>query len=100
MFGKSKEDKGQDKEINNIWKWIETLNKNQAVLIKNNDYFIKTGKNRWAWIRKLESDNKALHNHISTLESTIKAMKKRDEEFAKMFKGLAAVSTEAVKEEG
>ena len=41
VFGKSKSDVSQDSSIQELWKWIQQLNANQAVLIKNNSYFIK-----------------------------------------------------------
>jgi hypothetical protein len=37
----SETDMGQDKQIEQIWTWINQLNKNQQILIKNNNNFIQ-----------------------------------------------------------
>lgn len=37
----SETDTSQSQEIEKLWKWIELLNKNQQVLIKNNNRFIE-----------------------------------------------------------
>lgn len=37
----SETDTSQDTQIKQLWAWIEQLNKNQQVLIKNNNNFIK-----------------------------------------------------------
>jgi len=37
----SETDTGQDKQIEQIWAWTNQLNKNQQILIKNNNNFIK-----------------------------------------------------------
>jgi hypothetical protein len=34
-------DTGQDKQIEQIWAWINQLNKNQQILIKNNNAFVQ-----------------------------------------------------------
>ena len=51
VFGKSKDDKSQDaqiqqiqKDISNCWNWIQTHEKNMTILIKNNNTFIKKNK--------------------------------------------------------
>lgn len=44
IFGKKEPtefDASQDKAIQQMWQWIEKLNKNQQVLIKNNNRFIE-----------------------------------------------------------
>lgn len=88
LFGK-KEPTVFDQDQN---KQLQTLAKNQTVLIKNNAYFIKSGQNHWAWIQKLKADNDALLQRIGILESTIIAMKQTDKKFAEMFSGLASLS--------
>ena len=51
VFGKSKDDKSQDAQIQQIqkdiatcWNWIQTHEKNMTILIKNNNSFIKKNK--------------------------------------------------------
>jgi hypothetical protein len=34
-------DSAQDKQLEQLWAWINKLNKNQQILIKNNNNFIK-----------------------------------------------------------
>lgn len=95
-------DKMQDKQLKEVWKWLQALNKNQAqiiknqnILIKNNNTFIEKNKKQ----AELNKNQQALMNHISSLEKTIEAMKEKDKQFAAMFQNLATVTTEAVKKE-
>ena len=37
----SETDTSQDKQLEQVWAWINQLNKNQQILIKNNNNFIK-----------------------------------------------------------
>lgn len=89
LFGKKPTifDEQQDKAL-------KALVKNQAILIKNNDYFVKTDKDKWAWINKLESDNKTLLNRVATLESQIVAMQQIDADFKAKFAAFAQTTTE------
>lgn len=81
VFGKKKPsifDAAQDRQL-------KQLMANQKVLLENNVYWIKNNKTQWSWLKWAEKK-------IRSLESTIVAMKQRDEEFAKMFQGLASLS--------
>lgn len=84
MFGK---DKDQDKQINEIWKWLETLNKNQAIIIKNQNVLVK---NNQYFIESLQ----ALRTKDSQHDAT-------DKQIMALIDGLKnmAKSVEAVKEE-
>jgi len=80
----SETDTGQDKQIQQIWKWIETLNKNQQVLIKNNSYFIEQIKaltKRVADGEKLDAQQQAaLDGLVKTAISIQQATKEKSEE--------------------
>lgn len=87
MFGKKKPtifDENQDKAL-------KAQGKNLAVLIKNNDYFIKTLKNQWSWINQLKQ-------RVATLEATLLKVQQKDAQFAKMFAAMSAVSQQATEE--
>lgn len=87
LFGK-KEPTIFDQDQN---KQLQALAKNQAVLIKNNAYFIKSGQNHWAWIKKLKADNVALLNRVASLESTIQGMKETDRKMQAVIDALASI---------
>jgi len=71
-------------------KWIKHLNKNQAILIKNNDYFIEKNKNYWAWIQHLQK-------RIQALEAADKQFKQADMEFDKRLEDVGASLYSAAK---
>jgi len=85
MFGKKESlfDKDQNKQL-------EQLMKNQSVLIKNNDYFIKT-------LKVLRENNNYLVNHVKNLEARMTTNEAKDREQAALFANLSqsASQTEA-----
>lgn len=87
MFGKKESifDKNQNQQLKALIKNQTQIIKNQNLLLDNNKYWIKNNKTQWSWLKWAEKK-------IKSLESTIIAMKQRDEEFAKMFQGLASLS--------
>jgi len=85
MFGKKEPtifDKNQDRAL-------RALTKNQSVLNKNNDYFIKDGKSQWAWIQSLKQRLDKLEQQLQQNKLADEA---RNQKFAQMFQGLATVS--------
>jgi len=56
-------------------KQLQALVKNQAVLIKNNNYFVKEGKDQWGWINKLSNENRAQDAFDKTVNTTIEGLK-------------------------
>jgi len=73
FFSDSKTDTSQDAEIKKIWQWIGVLNKNQKVLIQNNDYFIKA-------IQQLLAKDKELIETVNALVETDKRHDLKDKE--------------------
>lgn len=95
LFDSKDEIPYRKKEQKAIWDWLKA---HDRWMKEANKLFHTLFSNKR--VVQLEKNQQALYNHISSLETTIKAMKKRDEEFAKMFAAMAAVSTKAVEEEG
>lgn len=96
LFGKSKEDTSQDAAIKEIWKWITALNKNQAVLIKNNEYFVKRDKQNTTTLQQLTEA-------INALVAKDKQHDAKDREIEAVIQGLKDMSVaveKAVEEEG
>lgn len=71
LFGKSKEDKQQDKTIKMLWQYIEALRKNQEILIKNNDWFIRQIKQLHSDNRKQDSFDKQVIARLSAQDNLI-----------------------------
>ena len=92
LFGKSKEDKAQDKVIKDLWAWITHLNKNQGILIKQHNRHAKA-------VPQLEKNQQAIIAHISRLDAKDKVHDEADRKFAELFQGLAQVSSETVAKE-
>lgn len=93
LFGKSKEDTSQDQQIVNIWKWIEQLNKNQGILIKNNDVFVANEKNQ-------RSLNAEYSKAINSLVAKDKIHDAKDAEHDRLFQALKTVTADATTTEG
>jgi len=101
MFGKSKDDKSQDaqlkqlqKDISNCWNWIQAHEKNQAILIKNNNAFIAKNK-------KQADLNKQVIDSVNALIEKDKQHDAKDAEhdaliqgFKNMAKAIENVDTE------
>lgn len=67
VFGKSKEDKGQDaqikqlqKGISDCWAWIQHHEKNMKILIANNNAFIEKNKTQATFNSQVTSSVNAL----------------------------------------
>lgn len=82
LFGSSKEDKSQDASIKNLLEWINYLNKNQqalmknqAVLSKNNTYFIERDKLFATCISELQQKDKQHDKTDVDLQATVKSIK-------------------------
>lgn len=86
LFGDSKTDKSQTEDIKKIWKWIEHLNKNQGILIKNNDVFVANEKSQ----RQL---NATYTKSINSLVAKDKLHDAKDAEHDKLFQALKSVTT-------
>jgi len=95
MFGKKESifDKDQNTQL-------QQLMKNQAILIKNNSYFIaqikeltESNEKLWKWINNLDPRAK-------NLEARMTANEQKDAERAKAYASLAQVSQTEVETEG
>ena len=62
-------DTSQDKALTDLWAWIQQLNKNQQILIANNNNFIKQ-------IRALQDMDKTHDEYFKKLQTIIDALSK------------------------
>ena len=79
-------DKTQDQSIGDLWKWIEGLNKNQAqilknqaILVKNNDWFIhaiKALQQKDSVHDKKDAEHDALIQGIKTMAKSVEQAEK------------------------
>lgn len=86
MFDKN--DKKQDQQLKDLWAWINHLNKNQAVLVKNNNFFIKRDKETATYIQGLQGRCKKLEADNAHLVNEVGIMKKRDEKLQAAISAL------------
>jgi len=77
MFGKKESIFDQDQN-----KQLQQLMKNQAILIKNNSYFIENIKKLWAWQANLDA-------RVKSLEGRMSANEQKDMEQAQLFANLS-----------
>ena len=80
----SETDTSQDKQLEQVWAWINQLNKNQQILIKNNNNFIQqiaVLQKRVADGEKLDAQQQAaLDGLVKTAISIQQATKEKSEE--------------------
>jgi len=73
LFGKDKPtqfDEDQNKALKQHSEWLK-------ILAENNNSFIKTHKDLWAWITKLKGDNEVLLKRVLALEAEDKRFKQQ-----------------------
>jgi len=92
VFGKSKDDKSQDaqleqiqKDIATCWNWIQTHEKNMTILIKNNNSFIKKNKAQ-------AELNKQVVDSVNALVEKDKQHDAKDAEHDAVINGIKAMS--------
>ena len=93
VFGKKKPtifDEDQNKQL-------QALANNQAILIKNNNSFLKDNQIYWKWIQHLQKNNEALLKRIQALEQADVNFKKADAEFDKRLEQVGASLFHAAK---
>jgi len=84
VFGKSKEDKSQDAQLKNVWKWIQHLSKNQEILVKNSNAFIEKNKTQ-------ATLNKQLTATINQLVEKDKLHDQKDAEHDALIQNLKSL---------
>ena len=83
IFGKK--DKTQDQQLKDLWKWIDALNKNQAILIKNNNVFIQKNKNQAKF-------NDQVTKSVNALVEKDRQHDRKDAEHDALISGVKAMS--------
>jgi len=100
VFGRSKEEKQQDKTLKNLAKTLNVVVKNQNAIIANQNYILKNSDNHWAWIQHLDKNTKALQVADVKFKQADMEFDKRLSEVGASLYNAAKQKSEVVESEG